>query len=187
MIFFSVPRGICLVVNLGHAGDGIYSTRIKQITKKKKRLKSLENGNIKGVKSTQGIFFYRPIFIWCTERVIKRERESESESFDLTLLKMVNYMLKIAADLENLTNLQPQGGCDDPSFSYLFKVSLSLSLSLLLTLIFFVWAELILVWCDLLASNCSFSSLNTDLLLLLSLESSIFSVLILLSLQISDY
>ncbi|EOY29848.1 Uncharacterized protein TCM_037251 isoform 1 [Theobroma cacao] len=35
---------------------------------------------------------------------------------------MVNFMLKIAADLENLTNLQPQGGCDDPSFSYLFKL-----------------------------------------------------------------
>ncbi|MBA0568266.1 hypothetical protein Golax_003538 [Gossypium laxum] len=38
---------------------------------------------------------------------------------------MVNFMLKISADLENLTNLQPQGGCDDPSFPYLFKVSLS--------------------------------------------------------------
>ncbi|KAK8547382.1 hypothetical protein V6N13_098092 [Hibiscus sabdariffa] len=35
---------------------------------------------------------------------------------------MVKFMLKIAADLENLTNLQPQGGCDDPYFSYLFKL-----------------------------------------------------------------
>ncbi|KAJ8774789.1 hypothetical protein K2173_017235 [Erythroxylum novogranatense] len=35
---------------------------------------------------------------------------------------MVNYMLMIAADLENLTNLQPLDGCDDPTFSYLFKV-----------------------------------------------------------------
>lgn len=36
-------------------------------------------------------------------------------------------MLMISADLENLTNLQPQGGCDDPNFSYFFKVpSLSL-------------------------------------------------------------
>ncbi|XVE97639.1 hypothetical protein REPUB_Repub03eG0036100 [Reevesia pubescens] len=35
---------------------------------------------------------------------------------------MVKYMLKIAADLENLTNLQPQDGCDDPSFAYLFKL-----------------------------------------------------------------
>ncbi|XP_023886995.1 uncharacterized protein LOC111999107 isoform X2 [Quercus suber] len=35
---------------------------------------------------------------------------------------MVNYLLKITAELENLTNLQPQGGCDDPNFSYLFKV-----------------------------------------------------------------
>lgn len=40
---------------------------------------------------------------------------------------MVNCMLMISADLENLTNLQPQGGCDDPNFSYFFKVpSLSL-------------------------------------------------------------
>ncbi|KAL3744464.1 hypothetical protein ACJRO7_013689 [Eucalyptus globulus] len=35
---------------------------------------------------------------------------------------MVNYMLKITADLENLTNLQPQNGCDDPDFSYFFKL-----------------------------------------------------------------
>ncbi|KAG2260490.1 hypothetical protein Bca52824_079784 [Brassica carinata] len=36
---------------------------------------------------------------------------------------MVNSVLKITADLENLTNLQPSGGCDDPNFPYLFKVS----------------------------------------------------------------
>ncbi|KAL5558748.1 hypothetical protein UlMin_034959 [Ulmus minor] len=35
---------------------------------------------------------------------------------------MVNYLLQITADLENLTDLQPQGGCDDPNFSYLFKL-----------------------------------------------------------------
>ncbi|KDP34130.1 hypothetical protein JCGZ_07701 [Jatropha curcas] len=35
---------------------------------------------------------------------------------------MVNYMLMITADLENIASLQPQGGCDDPSFSYLFKL-----------------------------------------------------------------
>ncbi|KAJ4708151.1 hypothetical protein OWV82_018145 [Melia azedarach] len=35
---------------------------------------------------------------------------------------MVNYMLMICADLENLTDLQPQGGCDDPNFSYFFKL-----------------------------------------------------------------
>uniref|UniRef100_A0A7N0UU09 CXXC motif containing zinc binding protein n=1 Tax=Kalanchoe fedtschenkoi TaxID=63787 RepID=A0A7N0UU09_KALFE len=35
---------------------------------------------------------------------------------------MVNFMLMIAADLENLTNLQPQGGVDDPDFAYHFKV-----------------------------------------------------------------
>ncbi|TKY57947.1 Transcription elongation factor SPT6 [Spatholobus suberectus] len=35
---------------------------------------------------------------------------------------MVNFMLMITADLENLTNLEPQGGCDDANFSYLFKL-----------------------------------------------------------------
>lgn len=36
--------------------------------------------------------------------------------------KMVNYLLKITAELENLTDLQPEGGCDDPNFSYYFKM-----------------------------------------------------------------
>ncbi|CAI9755696.1 unnamed protein product [Fraxinus pennsylvanica] len=35
---------------------------------------------------------------------------------------MVNYMLMITAELENLTDLQPQGGCDDPNFTYYFKL-----------------------------------------------------------------
>ncbi|XP_073525351.1 CXXC motif containing zinc binding protein-like [Phyllobates terribilis] len=35
---------------------------------------------------------------------------------------MVNYKLMIGADLENLTNLQPQGGCDDANFVYYFKL-----------------------------------------------------------------
>nr|XP_029149492.1 uncharacterized protein LOC112755986 isoform X3 [Arachis hypogaea] len=35
---------------------------------------------------------------------------------------MVLLMLMITADLENLTNLQPQFGCNDPDFSYMFKV-----------------------------------------------------------------
>ncbi|KAL7164533.1 hypothetical protein ACSBR2_040438 [Camellia fascicularis] len=35
---------------------------------------------------------------------------------------MVNLMLMITAELENLTNLQPQGGCDDPNFTYYFKM-----------------------------------------------------------------
>ncbi|KAH6757714.1 hypothetical protein C2S51_038682 [Perilla frutescens var. frutescens] len=35
---------------------------------------------------------------------------------------MVKLMLMICADLENLTDLQPQGGCDDPNFAYLFKM-----------------------------------------------------------------
>ncbi|CAK9143967.1 unnamed protein product [Ilex paraguariensis] len=35
---------------------------------------------------------------------------------------MVNYLLMITAELENLTDLQPQGGCDDPNFNYFFKL-----------------------------------------------------------------
>ncbi|CAJ2675271.1 hypothetical protein P8452_00418 [Trifolium repens] len=35
---------------------------------------------------------------------------------------MVNYLLMISGELENLTNLQPQGGVDDPNFSYFFKL-----------------------------------------------------------------
>ncbi|KAL8101608.1 hypothetical protein AgCh_033493 [Apium graveolens] len=35
---------------------------------------------------------------------------------------MVNYRLMITAELENLTKLQPDGGCDNPSFSYYFKM-----------------------------------------------------------------
>ncbi|KAL3498561.1 hypothetical protein ACH5RR_041293 [Cinchona calisaya] len=35
---------------------------------------------------------------------------------------MVNYMLMITAKLENLTDLQPQGGCDDPNLNYFFKL-----------------------------------------------------------------
>ncbi|KAJ7966464.1 hypothetical protein O6P43_015931 [Quillaja saponaria] len=35
---------------------------------------------------------------------------------------MVKYLLKITAVLENLTNLQPQGGFDDFDFVYLFKL-----------------------------------------------------------------
>jgi hypothetical protein len=38
---------------------------------------------------------------------------------------MVKCLLMITAELENLTNLEPQGGCDDPNFSYFFKVSIS--------------------------------------------------------------
>ncbi|XP_010526157.1 PREDICTED: UPF0587 protein C1orf123 homolog [Tarenaya hassleriana] len=35
---------------------------------------------------------------------------------------MVNLVLEISADLENLTNLQPSGGCDDPEFPFFFKL-----------------------------------------------------------------
>ncbi|KAJ0986528.1 hypothetical protein J5N97_004931 [Dioscorea zingiberensis] len=35
---------------------------------------------------------------------------------------MVLYLLTFTAELENLTNLQPRGGCDDPNFTYCFKL-----------------------------------------------------------------
>ncbi|PSR91759.1 UPF0587 protein like [Actinidia chinensis var. chinensis] len=35
---------------------------------------------------------------------------------------MVNYALMITAELDNLTNLEPQGGCDDPNFTYYIKL-----------------------------------------------------------------
>ncbi|XP_059314580.1 uncharacterized protein LOC132065282 [Lycium ferocissimum] len=35
---------------------------------------------------------------------------------------MVNFQLMITAELENLTNLQPQGGCNDDNFPYHFKL-----------------------------------------------------------------
>lgn len=40
---------------------------------------------------------------------------------------MVNYLLMICADLDNLTDLQPQGGCDDSNFTYYFKVNFILT------------------------------------------------------------
>ncbi|RAL37993.1 hypothetical protein DM860_000687 [Cuscuta australis] len=38
---------------------------------------------------------------------------------------MVQYQLRITAELENLTNLQPQGGFDNPNFTYMFKLKCS--------------------------------------------------------------
>ncbi|PIA42866.1 hypothetical protein AQUCO_02000368v1 [Aquilegia coerulea] len=35
---------------------------------------------------------------------------------------MVNVLLMVTAELENLTGLQPQEGCDDPNFPYYFKM-----------------------------------------------------------------
>ncbi|GLJ21469.1 hypothetical protein SUGI_0396170 [Cryptomeria japonica] len=35
---------------------------------------------------------------------------------------MVQFLLEIKAELENLTNFEPQGGCNDPDFSYYFKL-----------------------------------------------------------------
>ncbi|KAH7651284.1 CXXC motif containing zinc binding protein eukaryotic protein [Dioscorea alata] len=37
---------------------------------------------------------------------------------------MVFYLLSFTAELENLTNLQPRGGCDDPNYVYGFKCKL---------------------------------------------------------------
>lgn len=67
---------------------------------------------------------------WRVKSKERTKREERKIALKLKLHKnknntnMVNYLLMITADLENLTNLQPQGGCDDPDFSYLFKVSL---------------------------------------------------------------
>lgn len=36
---------------------------------------------------------------------------------------MVYYALEFTAELDGLTNLQPRGGCDDPNFTFYFKVS----------------------------------------------------------------
>ncbi|KAG0499889.1 hypothetical protein HPP92_004143 [Vanilla planifolia] len=35
---------------------------------------------------------------------------------------MVYYLLSFTAELENLTDLQPVGGCDDPTYTYYLKV-----------------------------------------------------------------
>lgn len=35
---------------------------------------------------------------------------------------MVKLMLKITAEVENVKSLQPMGGCDNPSFSFYFKL-----------------------------------------------------------------
>jgi hypothetical protein len=35
---------------------------------------------------------------------------------------MVFFALLVGAELDGLTNLQPRGGCDDPSYPYYFKV-----------------------------------------------------------------
>lgn len=37
-------------------------------------------------------------------------------------------MLLIKAELDNITDLQPQGGCDDDNFRYYFKVSIIFSI-----------------------------------------------------------
>ncbi|KAK1311858.1 hypothetical protein QJS10_CPA07g00923 [Acorus calamus] len=35
---------------------------------------------------------------------------------------MVFFMLYVSAELDKLTDIQPEGGCDDPNFVYLFKL-----------------------------------------------------------------
>lgn len=62
---------------------------------------------------------------------------------------MVNYMLMICADLENLIDLQPQGGCDDPNFSYFFKV---------LHFLFFIFSVFTIIPWFLISSWFCFSS-----------------------------
>ncbi|KAM3330731.1 hypothetical protein ACQJBY_027084 [Aegilops geniculata] len=37
---------------------------------------------------------------------------------------MVFFALLVGAELDGLTNLQPRGGCDDPSYPYYFKCKL---------------------------------------------------------------
>lgn len=89
-----------------------------------------ETSDIQSLQSTNR----RRPFISITGSVYWSDRPFRAHSFFLNtqnhqdqkkkkILKMVNYVLKITADLENLTNLQPSGGCDDPNFPYLFKVS----------------------------------------------------------------
>ncbi|XP_004251192.2 uncharacterized protein [Solanum lycopersicum] len=39
---------------------------------------------------------------------------------------MVKFMLLIKAELDNITDLQPQGGCDDDNFRYYFKLKCTL-------------------------------------------------------------
>lgn len=43
-------------------------------------------------------------------------------SIELQTPTMVFYLLSFTAELENLTNLQPRDGCDDPNYVYGFKV-----------------------------------------------------------------
>jgi len=58
-----------------------------------------------------------------TESEREREREEGELGCDAEReKKMVNHMLMITADFDNIASLQPQGGCDDPDFSYFFKV-----------------------------------------------------------------
>jgi hypothetical protein len=42
---------------------------------------------------------------------------------------MVYYALLVGAELDGLTNLQPSGGCDDPSFPYYLKVRVPIPFS----------------------------------------------------------
>lgn len=57
--------------------------------------------------------------------------------------KMVKCLLMITAELENLTNLEPQGGCDDPNFSYFFKVSFSFFFKYIVFFFFFFLVQII--------------------------------------------
>ena len=79
-------------------------------------------------KQVQIIQILQPISKAKRERKRKqrgRERQKELAGYaeEEEERKMVNYMLKITAEVENVKSLQPMGGCDDPNFTFYFKVS----------------------------------------------------------------
>uniref|UniRef100_A0A453EXF8 Uncharacterized protein n=1 Tax=Aegilops tauschii subsp. strangulata TaxID=200361 RepID=A0A453EXF8_AEGTS len=49
-------------------------------------------------------------------------KEEEAAATPSTGGEMVFFALLVGAELDGLTNLQPRGGCDDPSYPYYFKV-----------------------------------------------------------------
>lgn len=49
---------------------------------------------------------------------------------------MVTFNLMITAEVDNVSSIQPMGGCDDPNFTYYFKVFLSLSTSMIFVLFY---------------------------------------------------
>lgn len=60
-------------------------------------------------------------------RAERRSPEDRNPRRSLWPRRMPIFLLSYKADLENLTDLQPQGGCDDPSYGYFLKVSSSMN------------------------------------------------------------